>query len=253
VPSKIVTTSQANLRSAADRSASSIKLLSNNTPVEILCQRPGGAALIAPFELNSTWDFVTARVNGTLHVGYVSDMLVDTLGNGARQNLAGGAYFLPTLGIPRCTDTPTTPPPAPSTRAERAAQWAERKIGSTSPASDLERNGNAGMDRWTGWCLVFASDAFQLGAAYWSLPNGKATAWQMATAVPRTMGVPPRGAMVFYSGYGNYGHVAISLGSGKIATTQGLVNGPRQPIAAMGYLEPKSSWGLTYEGWWLPF
>ncbi|NUR07699.1 MAG: hypothetical protein HOQ45_11910 [Nocardioidaceae bacterium] len=58
---------------------------------------------------------------------------------------------------------------------------------------------------------------------------------------------PPRGVPVFWSGGSNgYGHAAVSLGGGKIRSTDA---GGRGKVATVDLAWPERAWGLTYLGW----
>jgi hypothetical protein len=58
-------------------------------------------------------------------------------------------------------------------------------------------------------------------------------------------GTPPRGAVVFYKG-GRYGHAALSLGGGKIITTDAHGAGT---IGERPLDWPEQAWGHERVGW----
>lgn len=110
-----------------------------------------------------------------------------------------------------------------------AAQWALGQDGKIQVPANA-RNGNPAV-YWSGWCWLFAYDAWKLGAGKVARYSGDsaqltydayATAHLMHGVSPN----PPRGSLVFFS-YGGpkgSGHVGISLGSGWIENTQGNLN-----------------------------
>ena len=66
---------------------------------------------------------------------------------------------------------------------------------------------------------------------------------------PTKTGTPPRGALVFWnavSGGTNFGHVAISLGNGRVVGTQGWDN---QLLPTTD----RAIWSTSYLGWVLPY
>ncbi len=56
-----------------------------------------------------------------------------------------------------------------------ASRWAAMQVGETVP-STAEKAGNAGMDRWSGWCYVLVSDAYRFTAGYPARTRGSAKA-----------------------------------------------------------------------------
>jgi|SRR5262245_956210 len=58
---------------------------------------------------------------------------------------------------------------------------------------------------------------------------------------------PPRGAAVYWTGGSHgYGHIALSLGDGKIRSTDAGGSG-RVATVQLGWVE--AHWGLRYAGW----
>ncbi len=133
---------------------------------------------------------------------------------------------------------------AASTSADRAARWAEARIGNSNPGADNPND----PTRWSGWCLGFAAQAWRLGSGV-SIPSyySAQTAFNTLSGQGRIgQGTPPRGAIVFYS-YGSDGHAGVSIGNGQVVSTQG-VSSQDLPVRQHGY----NSIGLTYLGYWLP-
>ncbi|MGZ6768003.1 MAG: hypothetical protein ACXVEQ_17080 [Nocardioidaceae bacterium] len=60
-------------------------------------------------------------------------------------------------------------------------------------------------------------------------------------------GRPPAGAAVYYTGGSHgYGHIAISVGGGKVRSTD---SGGSGRVATVGYRWPVTHWHLHYAGW----
>ncbi len=116
-------------------------------------------------------------------------------------------------------------PPPTSTKADRAAAWAQSMVGATG---------------WDGWCERFVENAYGVSGKYASaVAHYNAVRGQVSTN-----GTPPKGAIVFYSAAainGYYGHVMISLGDGRYVTTAGS-------IKIVGQSWP----GAPYLGWYIP-
>ena len=97
------------------------------------------------------------------------------------------------------------------------------------------KNGNA-VTYWSGWCWLFAYDAWRLGAGHTPrYSGGTAQATYNLYVEHKLMhgatSSPPRGSLVFFK-YGSAGHVAISLGDGWVETTQGN-SGRALPVTRM--------------------
>lgn len=122
-------------------------------------------------------------------------------------------------------DRQTSTPHCGSHRGVAASRWAAMQIGETVPGND-EKNGNANMDRWSGWCYVLASDAHILGHGRAPVRLGSAKAayqWYADRGRISTNldpGAIEIGAIVFWTG-GQFGHAAIYVGQGAVASTQG--------------------------------
>jgi hypothetical protein len=138
-------------------------------------------------------------------------------------------------------------------RGIAASRWAAMKVGSTTPTS-AERNGNPSMDRWSGWCYVFATDAFVFStgvspktgtgsarnAFFWYRDRGRVSTDLRHDRIPI-------GSIIFWTN-GDFGHAAIHLGGGLVATTQGDGT-TKRPIAILpmshfgtpaGYVTPNN-------------
>lgn len=98
---------------------------------------------------------------------------------------------------------------------------------------------------WTGYCLIFAHDAFGVGAKYPSATS----AWEHAVHKhPETDPTKiPRGVPVFWTGGSHgYGHVAVSRGGGSCWTTD-LIRPGKVDVARIADVHAR--WGLTLVGW----
>lgn len=99
---------------------------------------------------------------------------------------------------------------------------------------------NATRD-WTGICLIFVRNSFNVGPA-----NPDATSGYLAAKFKHgTAGTPPLGVPLWWTG-GNHGHVAISTGDGSCFSTDILRKGKvdKVPISKIA-----RQWGKTYKGW----
>lgn len=112
--------------------------------------------------------------------------------------------------------------------ADQAVAWALSQVG---------------VHRDSGYCLRFVDLAY--GRA-----SGPASAYLVWTRSPsalhRTSGIPPRGAVVVWSSAigGGHGHIAISLGDGRmVSTTSGAVS----------ILPIKGFSDSAYYGWMPPY
>lgn len=128
-------------------------------------------------------------------------------------------------------------------RGVAAARWAAMQIGEDRPSA-AEKSGNTGMDRWSGWCYVFAWDAHALSHGVQPLRgygSAKATysAYKSRGRVSTNLNHSSMniGSIVFWNG-GTYGHAAIYVGQGQVVSTQGngstLARNARLPMSHFG-------------------
>jgi hypothetical protein len=99
---------------------------------------------------------------------------------------------------------------------------------------------------WSGDCIAFAALAWnQAGKKLQDYGNAyQVYSWYRThSPKPTNVGTPPRGALVFWNAYSggiDYGHVAVSLGNGKVVGTQGWDNQRLETtdygISSSGYL-----------------
>lgn len=95
-----------------------------------------------------------------------------------------------------------------------------------------------------GWCKRETRSAYGVPS---DGSNDATEAWSRTTRRHSTATVPPRGSVVWWTGGRNgHGHVAISLGDGRIRTTD-LPSSGRWGTARLS--DPERLWGLRYMGW----
>lgn len=93
-----------------------------------------------------------------------------------------------------------------------------------------------------GMCLKYTRTWLEIASYY----GDAATAWKHAKH-KHTDRKPPSGAPVLWVGGSHgYGHAALSLGGGKIRTTDATNTG-QTSTQSLDY--PERAWGLTYAGW----
>ena len=136
-------------------------------------------------------------------------------------------------------------------RGISAARWAAMQVGETRP-STAEKGANSTMDRWSGWCYVLAWDAHKLSTGATPKSGYKTAkntfyAYRDAGRVTTNLNANSIniGAIVFWTS-GTYGHAAIYVGQGLVATT----NGDGTSLAANS-IRPMSYFG-TPSGWVAP-
>lgn len=106
-------------------------------------------------------------------------------------------------------------------------------------ARDAEQSTSNGV----GMCLQWSRERAAIAALF---PDA-ATAWRNAFRRHKGDRMPPRGAMVYWlGGSQGYGHIAVSLGGGKVRSSD--ANGAGRPATVeLGWIE--QHWGLPYAGW----
>lgn len=111
-------------------------------------------------------------------------------------------------------------------------------------AETTAANAEADLLNLTGMCLQQVRLWADIPARY---PDA-ATAWEHTEdRHPGGTSTPPRGALVFWTGGSDgHGHIACSLGNGRIRTTDG--DGPGR-IATRPLTWITAEWGLPLAGW----
>lgn len=110
-------------------------------------------------------------------------------------------------------------------------------------ADATAKNAEASTSNAAGMCLQWSRER----AAIAALQPDAATAWKHAHNRHPGDRNPPRGAMVYWTGGSHgYGHIAVSLGGGKIRSSD--ANGSGRPATVdLGWVE--RAWGMPYAGW----
>ncbi|WP_345411136.1 hypothetical protein [Actinomycetospora chlora] len=186
---------------------------------------------------------------------------VDVAGRGGRwYNVKVGPYdvFVKAERISNPVRTPFCPQ-VPTVQASLWGTAAEQQVGRTAtfPSDATVRRAqtlplsvdNWGPRRdWSGDCIAFAWLAIDSVGHKNGIRGGLRTATAQGLAGPLHPGLmPPRGALVFWrGGTGDLGHVAISLGSGWVATTNGYDTSPSPQANSVKKLNDVR---LPYLGW----
>lgn len=96
-----------------------------------------------------------------------------------------------------------------------------------------------------GYCLQWSRQRADIPALF---PDA-ATAWRNAFHRHKGDRDPPRGAMVYWlGGTHGYGHIAVSLGGGKVLIRSTDAGGAGQ-VATVDLAWVEEHWGLPYAGW----
>jgi hypothetical protein len=110
-------------------------------------------------------------------------------------------------------------------------------------AERFARNAEQDTRNDPGYCLQQTRIWADIASKY---PDAS-TAWRNANQRHVGDRHPPRGVAVYWTGGSHgYGHIACSLGGGKIRTTDGNGSG-NVATRELGWVE--STWGLPYAGW----
>lgn len=104
---------------------------------------------------------------------------------------------------------------------------------------------------WSGDCASFAALAYLSTGTTIHFDNA-VDIWNYYKRLGRTSSTrtPPRGALVFWDIARPYGHVAVSLGNGRVVTTLGMDN-ERKPTTDVALSHFSSDYS-KYLGWVLP-
>lgn len=110
-------------------------------------------------------------------------------------------------------------------------------------AEGTAKNAEQSTSNSPGYCLQWSRERAAIGALF---PDAS-TAWAHAFNRHKGDRNPPRGAMCYWTGGSNgYGHIAVSLGGGKIRSTD---SGGKGKPATVALSWPETYWGLPYAGW----
>jgi uncharacterized protein YraI len=190
------------VRSGPGTTYDSWRTVADGSTVTLLCQTTG-SSVTGTYGTTTMWDFLS---NG----GMVSDAYVYTGSDGQIVN--------------NCTYVGAEPSSKTNPRsANGAINWAFQHYRSGS---------------YENLCLAFTAQAYGWGGSGWNTAEIGGD-WESSHGYMRTTGIPPRGALVWYHNSVGSGHVAISLGEGKVIGTS--VGGA---VGVAGYLDHGS-----YRGW----
>jgi hypothetical protein len=110
-------------------------------------------------------------------------------------------------------------------------------------AEQTAKNAEADQTNEPGYCLQQCRTWAGIAAGY---PDAS-TAWRNTNDRHPGNRTPPRGSAVYWTGGSKgYGHIAISLGNGKVRSTDAGGAGQCATVS-LGWVE--SHWGLPYAGW----
>lgn len=129
----------------------------------------------------------------------------------------------------------------PPSREAKAVAWALAQVG-----QKYQPDGRL----WSGWCDRFVANAYGVANSGYTTATIHFRDLQARGLVHTDLppaGGPPAGALVFLTGFGGYGHVAISLGDGRYVTTWGDGSRYIGPVRIETSL-PASVYG-NYLGW----
>lgn len=208
-----------NVRSAPSTSATVVTSVANGATVSMDCQTYG-SSVTGTYGTSTVWDHLPAQG------GYVSDTYIYTGSDGLVAPLCGGSSTA-------CENSFSNP----NTCAE-AVSWANSHI-STADNPDYEGRCDHVVGLAYGWSASGSTTAY----AHWSaVPSGD--------KYPGDTDVPAGGLAFFSGGSSGYGHVMISVGGGKFASTD--IGGPGTfTYTTIGTIE--SQWGESYLGWTQPW
>ncbi|MFC4146196.1 hypothetical protein ACFO0M_08005 [Micromonospora mangrovi] len=191
-----------NVRSGPSSGYDSWRTVADGASVTLLCQTTG-QSVTGTYGTTTMWDFLS---NG----GMVSDAYVYT---GSDGQIVNSCVYVG--AEPSSKTNPRSP--------NGAIDWAFQNYRSTA---------------YENLCLKFTALAYGWGGSGWSTAEIGGD-WESSHGYLNTSGIPPRGALVWYHNSADTGHVAISLGEGKVIGTS--VGGA---VGVAGYLDHGS-----YRGW----
>jgi hypothetical protein len=94
-----------------------------------------------------------------------------------------------------------------------------------------------------GYCANFTWNCVTSGLKRYGIADANA-AWERATQKVTT-GIPPAGAPVYWAG-GRHGHIAVSVGGGRVRSTDWPTLGQ---VGEVDINTIGREWGITYRGW----
>lgn len=136
-------------------------------------------------------------------------------------------------------------PCAPRYRGVMATKWAAEHV-NIATTTTLERS-TIGYQTayWSGYCAGFTSSAYRLGAGVQPrfLGDARDRFYSYRGAGLVQTGSPSLGAMVFWPNLSRWGHTAIYVGNGMVATTMGLPGERRaNALVPLNYFGAPAGW-----------
>ena len=127
---------------------------------------------------------------------------------------------------------------------QRAGRHAARRLDlAPSDAHETVKSALSSDFNVPGHCLEWARERADIPPVY----DDAATAWANATGKRPGDRHPPVGAAVYWTGgTSGYGHIAISVGDGKVRSTDA---GGEGRVKTVGVDWATKAWGLRYAGW----
>lgn len=183
----------------------------DGSSTEIVCQH-AGVQVDGPGGSSILWDQLTSG-------GWVSDAYVYT---GSSSQVASTCPYAPD-------------PLRPNARGvDDAISWEYQRLGSRSDE---------------GWCLRFQAQAF--GWTYAGFATAQDQYQWLKSHGQISAGVPPRGALTWYSTPDGAGHITVSVGAGRVIGTS--VHGS-VGVASYTYMGGYEGWSPPYfaNGGWRP-
>lgn len=206
--------------------------------LSIECQLVGGKLGFSQYAENRTWDKLS---DGR----YIHDAVTTAPADQGRQSLPDGGYVRYSSTIPRCG--------AASTR-DKAVAAARATIGHVRAQDTNDAAYFSAADwapgpygEWSGDCVKLAVASYR--KANLSIPTAGSAAAMYRLYSSKGLirsGSAPSGALIFWPNAAEgAGHVAISLGDGTVATTNGR-DGSQQAnsIRGIAYFGAPAGWAL---------
>lgn len=130
-------------------------------------------------------------------------------------------------------------------RGVAASRWASEHVGLYNVTSAERSALNTSITTWSGFCATFTYGAFKIGSAITPRYAGDAKpryyAYKNAGRIT-SGGTPSVGSQVFYPNVTDFGHVAIYVGNGRIATTMGTGGNAKNARVSMSYFGTPAGW-----------
>jgi uncharacterized protein YraI len=209
-----------NVRSGPHTSSSVVGSVANGASVSIDCQITGDS-VTGTYGASTIWDHLPAQS------GYVSDAYIYTGSDGfVAPQCGGSAYTCSAAGL------------GDPNSCAQAVSWANSHLSTSDNSDYYERCDHV------------------MGLAYGFSASGSTTAYNHWLAVPTSYKHPgdtavPAGGLAFFSGGSSgAGHVMLSVGGGKFASTDIGGNGT---LTLTTIATIQSKWGETYKGWTQPW